>query len=87
MPWVPMACAYKLEKVQRRATKMIPQLAIQDVSYEERLSALSLPSLSHWRFRGDLICCIKFLTVTLFLIFQICTPFQPHLQGTPFQIV
>ena len=29
----------KIEKVQHRATKMIPQL--QDMSYEERLSALS----------------------------------------------
>ena len=49
----------KIEKVQRRATKMIPQL--QDMSYEERLSALSLSSLSHQRFRGDSIMLYKIL--------------------------
>ena len=49
----------KIEKVQRRATKMISQL--QDVSYGERLSVLSLPSLSHRRFRGDLIMLYKVL--------------------------
>ena len=49
----------KIEKVQHRATKMIPQL--QDVSYEERLSVLSLPSLSHQRFKGDLIMLYKIL--------------------------
>ena len=27
------------------------------------------------------LCYIKYLTVTLTLIFPICTPFQPHLPG------
>ena len=46
----------EIEKVQHRATKMMPQPQpqLQDVLYEEKLSALSLPSLSHWCFRRDL---------------------------------
>ena len=42
-----------LEGVQRRATKIIPRL--KDLSYEDRLKSLKLPSLAYRRFRGDLI--------------------------------
>ena len=48
-----------MEKIQRRATKLISSL--QDKSYEEWLSALSLPSLSFRRLRGDLILLFKIL--------------------------
>ena len=41
-----------LENVQRRA-KMVP--ALKDMSYEERLEALRLPSLFYRRARGDII--------------------------------
>ena len=50
------------------------------MSYEERLSVLSLPSLSHWRFRRDLIMLYKILN-GYFNYFPICTPFQLHLPG------
>ena len=49
----------KVEKVQRRTMKMIAPL--QDMTYEERLSTLQLPSLSHRRLRGDLIMLHKIL--------------------------
>ena len=40
-----------LEKVQRRATKCIPEL----FEYDDRLSALNLPSLSYRRHRADML--------------------------------
>ena len=59
--WHPM---YKkdidlLEKVQRRATRMVPGLA--NFSYEERLEAMDLPSLAYRRLRGDAIEVYKYL--------------------------
>ena len=46
-----------VESVQRRATKLIPQL--REKPYEERLQALDLPSLEYRRNRGDMIQCFK----------------------------
>ena len=42
-----------IEKVQRRATRLIPELRYLD--YKSRLAALKLPSLKYRRFRGDMI--------------------------------
>ena len=42
-----------LEKIQRRATKLIPTL--QHISYTDRLALLKLPSLKYRRWRGDMI--------------------------------
>ena len=58
----------KVEKVQRRATHLLPSL--HDKSYTERLSLLSLPSLLYRYQKGDL----KFLTTTSALILLIYTP-------------
>ena len=43
----------KVEKVQRRFTKRIK--GMKDLTYEDRLKALKLPSLEYRRLRGDLI--------------------------------
>ena len=48
----------KLERVQRRATKLVPY--IRDLPYEERLKKLDILSLEERRVRGDLIQYFKF---------------------------
>ena len=45
--------ANMLERIQRRATKMIPNL--RNLLYEERLKRLDRFSLRHRRLRGDMI--------------------------------
>ena len=42
-----------IERVQRRATKLLPEIA--HLEYSERLEYLQLPSLKYRRLRGDLI--------------------------------
>lgn len=42
-----------LEKVQKRATKMIPEC--RNLPYNERLNFLGLPTLKYRRYRGDMI--------------------------------
>ena len=49
-----------VEKVQRRATKLVKEIA--ELTYEERLEWLGLPSMKYRRLRGDMI--------TVFNIFQ-----------------
>lgn len=49
-----------IERVQRRATKLI--FGLRNLTYKERLRALDLPSLVHRRFRGDLITMFKLST-------------------------
>ena len=49
-----------IENVQRRATKQIP--GFRDLSYEERLRKLKLPTLKYRRIRGDVIEMYKILT-------------------------
>ena len=49
----------EIEKVQRRATKLIPE--IRHLPYDKRLRTLRLPSLQHCRVRGDMIQTYKIL--------------------------
>jgi len=42
-----------IENVQRRATQLLP--GMKDLSYEERLRKLKLPTLAYRRMRGDMI--------------------------------
>lgn len=53
--WGPfnMADRKLLERVQRRATKLIPE--VRHLPYQERLRVLALPSLQYRRRRGDMI--------------------------------
>ena len=49
-----------VERVQRRATKLVPGL--WNIPYENRLRHLRLPSLCHRRRRGDMIYTYKIMT-------------------------
>ena len=49
----------EVEKVQRRATKLIP--SINHLPYQERLKKINLPSLHHRRRRGDMIQVFKIM--------------------------
>ena len=53
--WAPYKVKYLefLEKVQKRATKALTDL--RELSYEDRLKALKLPTLAYRRIRGDMI--------------------------------
>ena len=53
--WGPMFVLdqQSVEKIQRRATKLVRE--IKDLSYVDRLRNLNLPSLRYRRTRGDLI--------------------------------
>ena len=43
----------KVESIQRRATKLVPN--IKDLSYEQRLKKLGIPTLQYRRQRADMI--------------------------------
>ena len=49
-----------IEGVQRRATKLIPDM--EDLNYEQRLTKLGLPSLQYRRVRADMIQVFKIVT-------------------------
>ena len=59
--WNPHAVKYieSIEWVQRRATKMVPEL--KKLSYPEKLKCLRLPTMAYRRARGDMIEVYKLL--------------------------
>ena len=58
-PWLQRQI-HSIENVQKRATKLLP--GYDNLSYEERLKKLRLPTLTNRRLRGDLIETYKILT-------------------------
>ena len=76
-----------LERVQRRATKMIPSL--RSLAYEERLKKLKLFTLEKRRLRGDMIQVFKYLNkfnnVDHSNILQFHTNLRTRNNGRPLQ--
>ena len=60
--WGPVMCGDqdRLERVQRRATRLVA--AIRHLPYQERLQRLNLPSLQYRRERGDMITVYQLMT-------------------------
>ena len=60
--WSPYKQKYVklLERVQRRATKLVPEL--RNLDYSERLKRLGLTTLEERRVRGDMIQTYKFIS-------------------------
>ena len=50
----------KIERIQRRATKLLPELS--QLPYQERLKKLNLPSLVYRRKRGEMLMVYRILT-------------------------
>ena len=61
-----------IEKVHRRATKLIP--ALKDLDYKERLRQLKLPTSKYRRYRGDLIQVFKIINEIEDLKFEFFFP-------------
>ena len=75
-----------VEKLQRRASKLVP--AIKDLSYEERLRHLELPSLMHRRRRGDMIFAYKIFTEKIGLEKDdIFTPSVSAIRGHKYRVI
>jgi len=76
----------KIEKVQRRATRMLHN--IRNLSYEERLLHLNLPSLSYRQFRGDMLTTFQILNGYVDLdateFFDLST--ITHTRGHPYKL-
>ena len=58
-----------IEDVQRRATKLIPE--IKQLCYPERLKKLNLPTLAYRRIRGQMIEVYKIITIYTIVKYQI----------------
>ena len=69
-----------LESVQRRATKIVPE--IKDLTYEERLSYLGLFKLSDRRLRGDMIFMYKMINGMVDLNFSDFFVYSQNPHGT-----
>jgi len=67
----------KLERVQKRATKLIPELSKK--SYSDRLKALQLPTLKYRRYRGDMI---EFFKIIKGIYDPACVPHFEYMELT-----
>ncbi|KAK2168287.1 hypothetical protein LSH36_18g03040 [Paralvinella palmiformis] len=75
----------EIEKVQRRATKLVPE--IRHLPYDKRLRTLKLPSLQHRRIRADMIQTYKILNEidridsTIFFVLSAASVTRGHSQN------
>ena len=74
----------QLEKVQRRATRLVS--SIKHLPYKERLKRLKLPSLTHRRLRGDVIMMFKITHGFTRTSLEIPYSTNQNLRGHPFKL-
>ena len=81
--WGPFYAGDKktVESVQRRATKLIPEL--REMTYKQRIRALDLPLLEYRRSRGDMVQCYKiFNKIVRMNTEELFTPVPPSTTRT-----
>ena len=76
-----------LEKVQRRATKLIPSL--KKLSYNDRLKSLNITTLEERRIRGDIIFLFKIINGYNFVTWKEKIFFKPAIntRSSPYNLV
>ena len=84
--WYPLfkTDALEIEKVQRRATKLVPEL--KDLPYEERLKSLNITTLAYRRERSDMLQVFRIVKQIDKIPFDTFFTLNPRNRGHPYKL-